>query len=158
MIGFRHTAVAFGIGIIAATAAPALAQLPPGAPAPTTTTAPTAADTAAMNQAIDQRVAALQAKLGVTPAQSADWTNFAQAMRDNASSTNQLFQQRAQNAATMTAVDNIKSYADIARAYADSTERLSTAFAAFYAKLSPDQQKTADALFRQPPPPAAKHK
>jgi hypothetical protein len=56
----------------------------------------------------------------------------------------------------MSAVDNMKSYAAIARSYADDTEKLATAFASLYAKLSPEQQKTADQLFRQPPAPAGK--
>lgn len=124
----------------------------PGA-APNTAAAP---DDAQLTRAIDQRIGALQSKLVITSAQTADWTAFAQAMRDNATSTNQLFAQRAQTAAAMSAVDNMTSYAAIARAYADNTEKLASAFASLYAKLSPDQQKTADQLFRQPPRPATR--
>ena len=147
-----------GAALLAAAATspiPARAQIPgqppmqaPGAAAP---------NTAQLKQAIEQRIAALQTRLAITPAQTPDWTAFAQVMRDNATSTDQLFQQLAQNAASMSAVDNMKSYAAIARAYADNTEKLATAFASLYAKLSPEQQKTADMLFRQPPrPPAPK--
>jgi catalase (peroxidase I) len=113
-----------------------------------------AAPAGAWAQAIDQRISTLQTRLAITPAQTTDWTAFAQAMRDNATSTNQLFQQRAQNAASMSAVDNMKSYAAIARSYADNTEKLADAFASLYGKLSAEQQKTADQLFRQPPAPA----
>jgi hypothetical protein len=115
-----------------------------------------APDQAQLKQAIDQRITTLQTRLAITSAQLSDWNAFAQVMRDNATSTNQLFQQRAQNAASMSAVDNMKSYAAIARSYADDTEKLATAFASLYAKLSPEQQKTADQLFRQPPAPAGK--
>lgn len=132
----------------------ALAQTPTGATATNATATSSAGDDAAMKQAVDQRIGALQSKLSITPAQMNDWNSFAQAMRDNASSTNDLFKQRAQNAGSMSAVDNMKSYAAIARAYADNTEHLATSFATLYGKLSPDQQKTADELFRQPPPPA----
>lgn len=131
------------------------AQAPqPVAPTPPVSQ-PGQTDEAAMKQAVDQRIGALQAKLVITPAQLAEWNAFAQVMRDNAASTNRLFQERAQNAARMSAVENMKSYATIARAYADNTEGLATAFETIYAKLSPEQQKIADELFRQPPVPPA---
>jgi hypothetical protein len=41
------------------------------------------------------------------------------------------------------------SYAQIARAYADNTERLATAFDSLYASLSETQRQAADTLFRQ---------
>ena len=138
-----------------AAAAPGAWAQAPGQPSITARGAGAPSD-AQLKQAIEQRISSLQTKLAITPAQTADWTEFAQAMRDNATSTNQLFQQRAQNAASMSAVDNMKSYAAIARSYADNTEKLATAFEGLYAKLSPEQQKTADQLFRQPPPPRRK--
>jgi hypothetical protein len=49
----------------------------------------------------------------------------------------------------MSAVDNMHSYAQIARAYADNTERLSTAFDSLYASLTDVQKQAADTLFRQ---------
>jgi len=137
-------------------AAPAPTNAWAQAPGQPPMTAPGAPDEAQLKQAVEQRIGALQTKLAITQAQTSDWDAFAQAMRDNAASTNQLFQQRAQNAASMSAVDNMKSYAAIARSYADNTEKLATAFASLYAKLSPDEQKTADELFRQPPRPASR--
>ena len=119
----------------------AAAQAP--APAPD-------AKPSATQAAVEQRIAALQTKLAITADQQAAWSAFAQVMRDNAQNTDTLFQQRAQGAATMSAVDNMKSYAAIARAYADNTEHLATAFATLYGKLSQAQQQTADTLFRQP--------
>jgi hypothetical protein len=109
-----------------------------------------------LKQAVDQRIAMLKTRLAITPAQADAWNAFAQTMRDNAASTNQLFQNRAQNAASMSAVDNMKSYAAIAKAYADNTQKLADAFSTLYGKLSPEQQKTADQLFRQPPAPGRK--
>ena len=92
----------------------------------------------------------LQTQLGITAGADASlWNAFAQAMRDNAASTEQLFQQRAGAAATMTAVDNMHSYATLARAYADDTAKLSTAFDSLYASLTPTQKQAADTLFRQ---------
>jgi protein CpxP len=133
----------------------ASAAIPAAAETTATPQAPSAGQNeTAMREAIDQRVAALKAKLAITQAQTADWTAFADAMRDNAMSTNALFQQRAQKTQSMSAVENMKSYAALARAYADNLDKLSGAFEKLYGGLSPEQQKMADALFRQPPAPA----
>jgi len=128
--------------------------LPPTA-APTTPAAPAAppssssAPSAATQAAVDQRIRTLQSQLGVTEAQMPLWDAFAQAMRDNAAATDALFTQRASAVATMNATDNMHSYAQIARAYADNTERLATAFDSLYASLSDTQKQAADTLFRQ---------
>jgi cytochrome c551/c552 len=98
---------------------------------------------------VDQRIRALQSQLGITEAQMLLWTAFAQAMRDNAASTDALFAQRANAVASMSAVDNMHSYAQIARAYADNTERLATAFDSLYASLTDTQKQAADTLFRE---------
>ncbi len=119
------------------TASPAAAQ--PTAPAPS----------AATKTAVDQRIRALQSQLGITEAQMPLWTAFAQAMRDNAASTDALFAQRASAVTSMSAVDNMHSYAQIARAYAENTERLATAFDSLYASLTDTQRQAADTLFRQ---------
>jgi protein CpxP len=125
--------------------------------APTTQLSPTAtaaqpappAPSAATQTAVDQRIRALQSQLGITEAQMPLWTAFAQAMRDNAASTDALFAQRANAVASMSAVDNMHSYAQIARAYADNTVRLATAFDSLYASLTDTQKQAADTLFRQ---------
>jgi periplasmic protein CpxP/Spy len=106
-------------------------------------TAPTA------QSAAEQRITALQTELHITPAQMPQWNAFTQAMRDNAASTDALFRQRAASAATMTALDNMKSYAEVARAYADHTETLANAFAGLYGVLSDQQKQTIDTMFRQ---------
>ena len=147
-----------------------LAQLAPTAQLPpTTTAAPLAASpsatqpalpapSAATQAAVGQRVRALQSQLGITEAQMPLWNAFAQAMRDNAASTDALFAQRANAVASMSAVDNMHSYAQIARAYADNTERLATAFDSLYASLSETQKQAADTLFRQQATAAAQPK
>jgi hypothetical protein len=91
----------------------------------------------------------LQTQLGITEAQMPLWSAFAQAMRENAAATDVLFAQRAGAVTTMNATENMHSYAQIARAYADNTERLATAFDSLYASLSDTQKQAADALFRQ---------
>jgi protein CpxP len=128
------------------TAAPA-AEPSSSAPAPS-----------AAQAAVDQRIRTLQSQLGITEAQMPLWTAFAQAMRDNAAATDALFTQRASAVATMNAPDNMHSYAQIARAYADNTERLATAFDSLYASLSDTQKQAADTLFRQQATAAAQPK
>jgi hypothetical protein len=107
------------------------------------------APSAATQAAIDQRIKTLQSQLGITEAQMPLWSAFSQAMRDNAAATDALFTQRAGAVATMNAPDNMRSYAQIARAYADNTERLATAFDSLYASLSETQKQAADTMFRQ---------
>jgi prophage DNA circulation protein len=137
----------------AESAAPA-AQSPSAAtPAP-----PAPAASAATQAAVDQRIRALQSQLGITEAQMPPWSAFAQAMRDNAAATDALFTQRAGAVATMNAPDNMHSYARIARAYADNTERLATAFDSLYASLSDTQKEAADTLFRQQTTATAQHR
>jgi hypothetical protein len=124
-----------------------LAQSPPPAAVAQPTPAP--APSATTQAAVDQRIKTLQSQLGITEPQMPLWSAFAQAMRDNAASTDALFAQRAGTVTTMSATDNMHSYAQIARAYADNTERLATAFDSLYASLSETQKQAADTLFRQ---------
>ena len=135
---------------LAQSAAPLPPTAAPTSPAPAATP-PTgsAAPSAATQAAVDQRIRALQSQLGITEAQMPLWSAFTQAMRDNAAATDAFFTQRAGAVATMSAPDNMHSYAQIARSYADNTERLATAFDSLYASLSDTQKQAADTLFRQ---------
>jgi hypothetical protein len=145
--------------ILAVLLAPATGLAQSAAPLPPTSaaagSAPAAAPSssparsAATQAAIDQRVRTLQSQLGITEAEMPLWSAFAQAMRDNAAATDALFTQRAGAVAAMNAPDNMHSYAQIARAYADNTERLATAFDSLYASLSETQKQAADTMFRQ---------
>ena len=115
-------------------------------------TAPASPQTAAPaspQEAAEQRLQGLQAELHITDAQMPQWSAFAQAMRDNATSTDALFRQRANATQSMNALDNMKSYAQVARTYADDTEKLSAAFETLYGVLSQQQKQTIDTLFRQ---------
>lgn len=117
------------------------------APPPPATAAPAPAAPPTPEAAADARLNALQAQLHITDAQMPQWKAFAQAMRQNASSTDALFRQRAQSVTNMSALDNMKSYAQIARAYADSTQALAEAFEPLYVALNDQQRHTIDALF-----------
>ena len=113
--------------------------------------------------ATEQRISGLQAQLAITPAQVPQWNAFAQVMRENAQTTDALFRQRAAGVQNMNALDNMQSYAQIARAYGDGIEKLAAAFQALYGILSDQQKQAADTLFRQQAarsaePPAARPK
>jgi len=125
---------------VSATPLPPLASPRPASPAPSQ---------APQDAAIEQRIRSLQAQLNITTDQLPQWTTFAQTMRDNARSTDQLFRERASAAASMNALQNMQSYAVTARHYADNTQALATAFEALYNGLSPEQKQAADVLFRQ---------
>ena len=79
---------------------------------------------------VDQHIGALHAELHITPAQQAQWDQFAQVMRDNATAMDQLLEQRATSFASMNAAENMQSYAQIAQQHAQDTEKLATAFQA----------------------------
>lgn len=132
----------------AAPAAPPASAPPPAPPAPAAT--PAAPPLSATAEAeVDKRIRALQSELGITEAQMPLWSALSQAMRDNAATTEALFNRRAANVASMSASDNMHSYAQIADAWAYSLERLATAFDSLYASLSATQKHAADTLFRR---------
>ncbi len=102
-------------------------------------------------QAADQRIQSLQQSLQITTEEMPQWNSFAQAMRDNASATDNLFRERAASTKTMNASENMHSYAAVAHAYADNTQKLADAFDALYHVLSDHQKQIADTMFRQQP-------
>jgi protein CpxP len=110
-----------------------------------------AAPGASAQATVDQRIQALHTQLAITPQQEAQWDGFAQKMRENATLTERLAQQRASSVTTMSAVDNMRSYARISHEYANSADRLAAAFEALYATLTPAQKQAADTMFRQQP-------
>ena len=57
-------------------------------------------------------------------------------------------QARFEKAKAMTAVEDLKSYSEIAQAHADGLKNFIPVFEALYASMSDDQKKDADTLFR----------
>jgi len=97
---------------------------------------------------VEARIKDLHAQLRITPAQETQWNAVAQAMRDNAKSMETVISERTQKISTMSAVDDLRSYENLAEAHADGMKKLVTAFAPLYDSLSDSQKKTADTLFR----------
>ncbi len=98
---------------------------------------------------VEARIKELHTKLNITPAQEEQWNKVAQAMRDNAKAMEPLIKARLEKASTMTAIDDLKSYSEIADAHADGLKKFIPAFEPLYAGMSDAQKKSADMLFRQ---------
>jgi len=95
----------------------------------------------------EHRVSDMHSKLKITPPQEAQWAKVADIMRENAKAMDTLTQARADHAKTMTAVDDLVSYGEIADAHAAGIKKLTPAFATLYASMSDAQKKDADKLF-----------
>jgi protein CpxP len=141
------------------------AALPVGALAQTQTPAAAAPKAKASahqsmspEQRVEQHITELHAQLRITPEQQTQWDQFAQVMRENAKAMDQALQQRAASFGTMTAADDMQSYAQIAQQHAQDTQKLATAFQTLYASMSDDQKKNADAVFQERTARAAQHK
>ena len=96
---------------------------------------------------VEVRIKELYTKLKITPAQEELWNKVTQAMRDDAKTMEALIKTRSENATTMTAVDDLKSYSEIAQAHADGLKKFIPAFEPLYASMSDAQKKNADKLF-----------
>jgi hypothetical protein len=77
------------------------------------------------------------------------WQKVAAVMRENADALSQLAKTRAEAANNMTAVDDLKSYAQISEAHAEGTKKLVPPFQALYDSMSAEQRKAADQEFQQ---------
>jgi hypothetical protein len=127
---------------------PSLAQTatPPVAPAAhPAVSAPTTPNLQAM---VEQRIKDLHTRLHITATQEPQWDQFTQVMRDNAKGTDDLYEARADKMASMTAVENMQSYAAIAQQHATELQKLVPAFQTLYGSFTDQQKKQADEVFR----------
>ncbi|CAD6534703.1 Spy/CpxP family protein refolding chaperone [Paraburkholderia metrosideri] len=122
----------------------AFAQASTPAAAPMSASAP--AGKAGHERNVEDRIAYLHAQLKITSAQESQWNTFADVMRSNGETMGQLFEQR-KTAGTLSAIDDMKQYAQIAQAHADGMKKLVDAFDPLYSSFSPEQKKLADATF-----------
>jgi hypothetical protein len=97
------------------------------------------------------RIQDMHTRLKITVAQEEQWAKVAEVMRENAKVMDDLTQARMDRAATMTAVDDLKSYGEITGAHADGIKKLTPMFAVLYDSMSAPQKAEADALFRHGP-------
>jgi len=125
----------------------AFAQTPAPASAPVSASAP--AGKAGHERNVEDRIAYLHSQLKITSAQESQWNTFADVMRNNGETMGQLFEQR-KAAGKLSAIDDMKQYAQIAQAHADGMKKLVDAFDPLYSSFSPEQKKLADVTFHQP--------
>lgn len=122
----------------------AQATSPPAPAAPS----PRPAAKASRADRVEARITMLHATLKITPAQEDLWQNVTQVMRDNARTMEALTKARAAQAKTMTAVEDLNSYSEIAEAHAAGLKKFVPAFQALYASMSDAQKANANTLFR----------
>jgi hypothetical protein len=97
---------------------------------------------------VESRITHMHDTLKITPEQAGPWNAVAEAMRENAKDISALITKRESSAANATAIDDLKSYQDIADAHANGLKRLVPAFQTLYDGMSDAQKKVADTYFR----------
>ena len=97
---------------------------------------------------VEHRIKQLHAQLRITPAEEAQWDQFAEVMRENARDMDQAFMQRAQRFEAMNAVQNMQSYEQLAEAHAQHLQKLVPAFEKLYDAMPDQQKQLADQVFR----------
>ncbi|HXA47180.1 MAG TPA: Spy/CpxP family protein refolding chaperone [Burkholderiaceae bacterium] len=110
-----------------------------------------AADKDAHEDRVELRIKDMHSKLKITAEQEPQWTLVATVMRDDAKAMDALTQTRFDHAKEMTAIDDLKSYGEIATAHADGINKLTPVFTALYSNMSDSQKQEADILFRHGP-------
>lgn len=117
--------------------------------AASTERAPATVGAVSRGDRVELRIKDLHAKLSITPAQEELWGNVTQVMRDNAKTMETLIKARSGNMMAMNAVDDFKSYSEIADAHADGLKKFIPVFEPLYVSMSDTQKKSADALFHR---------
>jgi hypothetical protein len=83
-----------------------------------------------------------------SPAQERLWSHVSQVMRDNEKAMDALDKAGSKHATTKTAVDEVKSYAEIAEVHAAGLQKFVPVFEALYASMPDAQKQNADTVFR----------
>lgn len=97
---------------------------------------------------VERYIKDLHARLQITPAEETQWNQFAEVMRQNARDMDQAFMQRAEQLSSMSAVQDLKSYAQIAEDHAQRVQKLVPAFESLYNAMPEQQKQLADQVFR----------
>jgi hypothetical protein len=100
-------------------------------------------------ETVEQRITSLHTALKITPAEEANWTSVAQAMRENAAAMQKLAADNTVKAPEgMTAVDDLKTYQKFAQAHVDGLKNLTSSFETLYDAMPDAQKKVADQVFQ----------
>ena len=133
-------------GVILASFAMAAHAYAAPQPAPASATAPALPKDAAAD--VDKHITELHDQLGITSEQQAPWDQFADVMRGNAAAMHAAMEDRGSKMTSMSAADNMQSYADLAKVHAENMQKLATSFGTLYTSLSDEQKRTANSVFR----------
>jgi len=98
---------------------------------------------------VEAHIAHLHHALQIKASQEDQWRDVADVMRDNAERITALAKARGEKAKAMTAVDDLKSYAEFAEAHEKAIEKLLPVFTKLYDGMSDEQKKIADKEFRE---------
>ena len=97
---------------------------------------------------VEARIKEFHDKLKISDAQEDLWSKVTAEMREHAKATQSLIGTRNQTASQMSAIDDLKSYADIAQRHADGMKQFLAVFSPLYAAMTDAQKKNADEVFR----------
>jgi protein CpxP len=140
----RSLAIAslLGTTFLAGSLGPVAAQTPADKPPAA------AAATSNKPETVEQRITTLKTSLKITADQEAKWGTVATVMRDNAAAMDKMVQaKRAISPASMTAVDDLKTYQEFTQLRVDGLKDLNSAFQSLYNSMPAAQQKNADQVF-----------
>lgn len=121
---------------------------PMAAPMSTPMSTPAPALSKAEDAKLEAHIKTLRQELKITTAEEPQWDAFASVMRTNDADMHQAFEARAK-VTTMTAEQNMESYANIAEMHADGMQKLSAAFTTLYDSFPDSQKKIADEVFQK---------
>jgi len=103
----------------------------------------------AERETVEQRITSLHASLNITPGEEANWNGVTKAMRDNAAVMDKLVAEKsAMDPATMTAVQDLRTYEKFAHAHMEGLKTLTSSFEILYQAMPDAQRKTADQVFQ----------
>jgi hypothetical protein len=85
--------------------------------------APATGAKASLADRVEARIKGLHTKLKITKDQEDLWSKVAEVMRDNEKKIEPLHKARSEKAKTMSAVDDLKSYSEIAEAHAEGLKK-----------------------------------
>jgi periplasmic protein CpxP/Spy len=122
---------------------------PQGAPPPAASSPMAGHPVAGKNaeERVERRITELHKELRITPAEQQQWDQFAGVMRENARDMDRIFVQRAQQLDTMTALQNMQSYEQLAETHAQHLQKLVAAFQTLYDAMPEQQRQVADQVF-----------
>ncbi len=95
----------------------------------------------------EQRILEMHDKLNLDANQEELWGNVTQILRDNAKTMDTLTQNRVDQADKMNAVEDLKSYGEIAQAHANGVQKMIPAFSNLFKSMTVDQQKSVNSFF-----------